>query len=96
MASGIKKNPLTINHGASWMDKWAITSGTTYLEVLELGAGNVTRLLCWYRDPSTAITLTNYANFPKGTVIYDEQAYKVHIKVAAEGTSTWKSSAAMT
>jgi hypothetical protein len=38
-----------------------------------------------------AITLTDYAGFPKYSVIDDYQADLIHRKVADAGTSTWKS-----
>lgn len=37
-----------------------------------------------------AITLSDYANLPKYSVLVDYQAYKVYYKIAAAGTSTWK------
>ena len=39
---------------------------------------------------------SNFNNAPLGAVLFDTSNYKTHIKTAAAGTGTWKSSAAYT
>ena len=86
---------LAINENQGWMDRFGITLNTDDLEVLVLGANNVTRGICFYTG-TDAITLADYAGLPKGFIIFDEQVHKTHEKVGAAGTSTWVSSAART
>jgi hypothetical protein len=85
------KNNLTSVPGTSWADLYGISAakqagleaevkngnGCTYVEGRWTGAG--------------AITLSNYNNFPIGSIILDFQAFKTHYKT---GATTWKSSAA--
>lgn len=85
-----KKTNLTINDGAVWYDLFGITAGIDDMEVLIEGGNG--KLFCkGTYTGSEAITLTNYNNFPVGSVIEDVQAFKTHYKTDA---TTWKSSAA--
>ncbi len=78
----------------AWPDLFAITTGLTGMEVEVVGGGVNGALYCrGIYTGSDAITLSNYNNFPIGSVIHDYQAYKTHYKTAA---TTWKSSAAAT
>jgi hypothetical protein len=84
---------LAVNENQGWMDRFGITLHTDDLEVLVLGANNNTRVIAWYNG-SGAITLSDYANLPLGSIIFDLQAHTTVEKAAAAGTSTWKTSAA--
>jgi hypothetical protein len=86
---------LAPNENQGWMDRFNITLHTDDLEVFVIGANGITKCLCWYKG-SGAITLSDYANLPLGSIIFDEQAHTTIEKAAAAGTSTWKTSAART
>jgi hypothetical protein len=79
----------------SWESKYAVTTGAADLIVFPLKQGTVEVVYAVYTG-SGAITLTNYKGLPAGSIVVDPQAYKIHFKVAASGTDTWKSSAAAT
>jgi hypothetical protein len=89
-----KRSTMKIQGGRTLDDMFAITTNAAYIEILPVGANGNTFGVGIYLGTS-AITLANYAGLPKGSIIIDTQAYKIHMKIAAAGTSTWKSSAAM-
>lgn len=89
----LSKLNLDTNENQGWMDRYQITAGTDDLEVLVLGANNNVQVLAFYNG-SGAINLTNYKNFPLGSLIFDRQAKKIHQKNAASETDTWVSSSA--
>lgn len=92
--SATKRNLAVAQSGRTLDDMFTFTTNVALIEVFPVGANNVSFGLALYTGTS-AITLANYANLPKGYIIIDPQSYKIHMKVAAAGTSTWKSSAAM-
>ena len=89
-----KRNVGKVQAGRTLDDMFSFTTNVSLIEVMPFGANGVEFGLAVYYGTS-AITLANYAGLPKGYIIIDTQAYKIHMKVAAAGTSTWKSSAAM-
>lgn len=92
--SATKRNIAVAQSGRTLDDMFALTTNVDLIEVFPVGANGVSFGFALYTGTS-AITLANYAGLPKGYVIIDPQAYKIHMKIAAAGTSTWKSSAAM-
>lgn len=103
MGIGITSNNVVPLQGSSWEDLFGIdvdglTNATranflvqvlgndlhTFVKVLYLGA--------------SALTLSEFADFPKGSIIYQVglTAPQITYKVAAAGTSTWKYAAVNT
>jgi len=103
LSAGKKNFGLCVDNNSNVLDVFSITTGKNDLYILKLGTrdqstselGDKHFVIAIYIG-SSAITLSNYAGLPLGSVIFDAQAYKTHYKVAASGTSTWKSSAAAT
>ena len=84
---------LTQHRGTSAFDLFNITPSAD-IEFLPLSGGNGNgKAIAWYSG-SGAISLTDYKNLPKGSIIHDLQAHKDHEKVGEAGTDTWVSSAA--
>ena len=101
MTTGLKANCLEIgNNAVSWEDEYAIDGGAltnatrANFKVLKL---NDAAPLCFYTG-SGALTLSEFANLPKDSVIFATglAAPNIYFKVAAAGTSTWKSQAVNT
>lgn len=81
--------------GVSFQTKYSITrAAAEKLKVVEIFEADGSESVKAFYDSADAIDLTDYKGFPKYTLILDLQSYKDHMKVAKEGTSTWKSSAA--
>ncbi len=97
MATGVKLRNSQVIDGISFMDMFNITlAAAQKLQNVEIITGtqdgNTTVVRANYTGTG-AITLTDYNNLPTGSVIFDFQAFKVHLKT---GATTWKSSAAFT
>lgn len=84
---------LASNENQGWMDRFGITAGYADLEVQVLGANGNTQVVGYYNGTS-AWTIANYKNFPKGTVIINNQDHKTYEKTGAVGVDTWVASAA--
>ena len=84
------KNNLVHNGGTSVVDLYGIIAGLTGMEFEHL-TGSETDIVKGYYTGSDAIDLSNYANLPKGSVVYDTKTPAIHVKTAAAGTSTWVS-----
>lgn len=100
MAAGKKLNYAREVDSGSFMDKYALTLAVAS-DLINVSAkasvdddGVIREVIeCDYIG-SGAIDLTDYANLPIYSKIWDHQANKYHVKKAASGTSTWVSSAA--
>lgn len=103
LGTGKKNFGLCNDANANVVDEYSLSTGKDDLYIVKFGGrdqssselGNKDFVIGFYIGTS-AITLTNYAGLPEGSIIIDRQAYKTHYKVAASGTDTWKSSAAAT
>jgi len=102
MAAGLKRNfDREVDSGA-WEDQFAIAKADAdnlvgfHATKGSDSSGTPTVIVTCHYVGSGAITLANYKGLPNHSVIWDHQAYKYHVKIAASGTSTWKSSAAAT
>ena len=84
---------LASNENQGWMDRFAITAGYADLEIQVLGANGNTQVVGYYRG-SGAWTISNYANFPPKTIIFNCQDHKTYEKTGAVGADTWVASAA--
>ena len=97
----VKQNNIKPGDGVSWEDLYSIDAGgltnatrsNFFVEIKVLPNGDTIPVAHYLG--SGALTLSEFANFPKGGQIWATQlstAY-VYIKKAAAGTSTWKSQA---
>lgn len=99
--TGVKPNNAVRSQGANFMDLLGLTKAQAdtleWCEVISYqdADGNNQNAYHAVYSGSGAITLSNFAKMGKGSIIIDTQAFKIHMKVADAGTSTWKSSAAM-
>lgn len=89
----LSKLNLASNENQGWMDRFNITAGVDDLEIQVLGANNATQVVGFYNS-SDAWTIANYANFPPGTIIFNNNDHKTYEKTGAVGTNTWIASAA--
>ncbi len=97
MATGVKLRNSQVVDGVSFMDLFNIplTAAQNLSNVLIItgtSQNGKTVVQANYTGAS-AITLSDYNNLPVGSVIFDFQAFKTHLKT---GSTTWKSSAAYT
>lgn len=78
-----------------------ITNFQDYFNITAAAAAKIKKLIvvtggdgeCVIAHTNAAInsSLSDYANFPLNSVIYSNADDKIYYKVAAAGTSTWKS-----
>lgn len=97
MATGVKLRNSQVIDGVSFMDAFNIPlAAANNLQNVVRISGNDSKksevVFATYTAAS-AITLSDYNNFPVGSVIFDTNAFKIHLKT---GATTWKSSAAFT
>ncbi len=97
MATGVKLRNSQIVDGVSFMDLFniplaAASKLSNVLIISGIADDKKTVVQANYTN-TTAITLSDYDNFPVGSIIFDFQAFKTHLKT---GATTWKSSAAYT
>ena len=95
MATGKKLRNSQVMDGRSFMDDYniALEAAEKLENVLHITGNGNDKILAFYVSED-ATDLTDYAGFPKGTIIEDSQAHITHEKTAAEGTSAWVSSVA--
>lgn len=84
---------LASNENQGWMDRFGITAGYDDLEIQVLGANGNTQVVGYYTG-SGAWTISRYANFPPGTIIFNCQDHKTYEKTGAVGVDTWVASVA--
>jgi hypothetical protein len=87
------KKCLIHNENQGWMDRFEITAGYADLELQVLGANGNTQVIGFYNG-SSGWTIANYANLPKGTIVFNNQDHKTYEKTGAVGVDTWVASAA--
>lgn len=97
MATGKKLRNSQIIDGVSFMDAYNIAlndANNLSNALLVSGNADYKQTVVYANYTGTgAIALANYNGFPVGSVIFDFQAFKIHLKT---GATTWKSSAAFT
>lgn len=84
----MKQNQVFSLTGTHWSDLFDITLNVDSLRGGVLSGEGTDKFEGDYIS-SDAITLTDYANLPIYSKIWDFQASVTHIKTAAAGTSTW-------
>lgn len=85
MSTGKKLRNAQIHDGTSFMDKYegvSLAAAEKLSLVLVIEGNDNVRYLAWYGS-STAITLTDYDAFPKGSIIFNEQAHTTSERTAA-------------
>lgn len=97
MATGTKQNNVVQGQGASVEDLFGIdfgdlTNATRLNLQAEIKNGPIRTFAVLYYSGTGALTLSEFNNLPVGSYIIDFQAFKIHLKT---GSTTWKSSAAM-
>lgn len=95
--AGIVSNNLVPQQGSSWEDLLGInlnatTNATRDNFFAQLIGNDKTFFVLAFYIGSGALTLSEFANFPKGSVIFASglSTPVIYYKVAAAGTSTWK------
>ena len=101
--AGIVSNNLIPVQGSSWeillgIDLGAATNATRANFFVEMKENDLYKLVVAYYTGSGALTTSEFANFPKGSVIHASglTAPAMYYKVAAAGTDTWKYAAVNT
>lgn len=97
MATGLKSNNVIQVDGVSWEDRFAIDAGAltsatrANFKVQVLGCDGFEIAVAYYSGDG-ALTTSELANFPKGSIIhaYGLATPAIYYKVAAAGTDTWK------
>lgn len=85
MATGIKYKNAVVKDGVSWQDLWNISAtAAAKLDLVEVVSGN--GVMIPRVTTTQSITITDYNNFPTGTIVFDAYAKKIHQKYAA---TTW-------
>ena len=97
MATGVKLRNSQIIDGVSFMDAFniALADANNLQNAIRI-SGNADKkndIVFAVYTGSGAINLANYNGLPVGSVIFDMQAFKIHLKT---GATAWKSSAAFT
>lgn len=97
MATGVKLRNSQVIDGVSFMDAFniAYADANNLQNAVRIGgnADKKSEVVFAVYTGTGAITLTNYNGLPVGSVIFDVQAFKIHLKT---GATAWKSSAAFT
>lgn len=97
MATGVKLRNSQVIDGVSFMDAFNIDlADANKLQNAMRVSGNAYKksdVVFAVYTGTGAIILANYNGFPVGSVIFDMQAFKIHLKT---GNTAWKSSAAFT
>lgn len=97
MATGRKLRNSQVIDGVSFMDAYEIdlADASNLQNVVRISGNDSGKndIVFAVYTGAGAITLANYNGFPAGSVIFDTQAFKIHLKIDA---TTWKSSAAFT
>lgn len=75
------------NENQGFQNRFNIADGDDF-EMLVLGANDKTKVLVWYTG-SVAITEADLIDLPKGTIVFDEQAGKIKLKLTDPGTATF-------
>lgn len=78
---------LKLNENQGFQNRFNVSDGDDF-EVLVLGANDKTKVIVWYTG-SSAITEADLVSFPKGTIVFDEQASKIKMKTTAEGSTNF-------
>ena len=97
MATGIKSNNVIQVDGVSWEDRFAINAGSltnatrANFHVQILGCDGFEIAVAYYTG-SGALTTSEFANFPLGSIIHAVglTSPAIYYKIAAAGTDTWK------
>lgn len=97
MATGVKLRNSQVIDGVSFMDAFSIdladANNLQNAVILSGNADKKSEVVFAVYTGAGAITLAKYNGLPVGSVIFDMQAFKIHLKT---GKTVWKSSLAFT